>query len=86
MKQPQGTSTTSRALTEKPPFAVVAKDEGTNPAVSHASAVARDERIRKMAYALYEARGRAGGHDLDDWLQAEAQLARAEPMTSPPRH
>jgi DUF2934 family protein len=34
----------------------------------------RDERIRTRAYALYEARGRVDGHDVDDWLQAEAEL------------
>ncbi len=35
-----------------------------------------DERIRQRAYALYEQRGRLDGHDLDDWLQAEAELSR----------
>ena len=29
-------------------------------------------RIAVAAYELYELRGRANGHDLDDWLQAEA--------------
>jgi hypothetical protein len=33
-----------------------------------------EERIRRRAYALYEARGREGGHDLDNWLQAEAEI------------
>jgi len=32
------------------------------------------ERIRLRAYKLYEARGRRDGHDLDDWLQAEAEI------------
>jgi hypothetical protein len=27
--------------------------------------------IRERAYALYEARGREDGHDLEDWLRAE---------------
>lgn len=35
-----------------------------------------EERIRRRAYALYEQRGRLDGHDLDDWLQAEAELSR----------
>ena len=34
----------------------------------------REEQIRLRAYALYEARGRADGHDPDDWLQAEAEI------------
>lgn len=34
-----------------------------------------EERIRLRAYALYEQRGKQHGHALDDWLQAEAELA-----------
>jgi hypothetical protein len=33
-----------------------------------------EERIRVRAYELYEKRGSQGGHALDDWLQAEAEL------------
>jgi hypothetical protein len=32
--------------------------------------------IRRRAFKLYEARGRADGHALVDWLQAEAVLAK----------
>ena len=32
------------------------------------------EKIRQRAYELYEARGREEGHDIDDWLQAEAEI------------
>jgi Protein of unknown function (DUF2934) len=32
------------------------------------------ETIRQRAYELYEARGREEGHDVDDWLQAEAEV------------
>lgn len=32
------------------------------------------ERICRRAYELYEARGREDGHDLADWLQAEAEV------------
>jgi hypothetical protein len=35
----------------------------------------RDE-IARLAYRLYEMRGRRDGHDLDDWLAAERQLGR----------
>ena len=34
----------------------------------------RDELIRRTAYSLYEARKYEGGHELEDWLQAEAQI------------
>lgn len=30
--------------------------------------------IRNRAYELYVQRGMAGGHAMDDWLQAEAEL------------
>jgi hypothetical protein len=33
-----------------------------------------EEEIRRRAYALYEQRGREDGHDLHDWLHAEAEL------------
>jgi hypothetical protein len=33
-----------------------------------------EQQIRLRAYALYESRGGEVGHDLDDWLQAEAEI------------
>jgi Protein of unknown function (DUF2934) len=30
--------------------------------------------IRRRAYELYLQRGKAHGHDVDDWLQAKAEL------------
>jgi hypothetical protein len=33
-----------------------------------------EERIRTRAYELYEARGREEGHDLENWLEAEAEI------------
>ena len=35
----------------------------------------RDE-IARLAYHLYETRGRRDGQDLDDWLAAERELTR----------
>lgn len=32
------------------------------------------EQIRRRAYEIYEQRNRTAGHDLEDWLQAEAEL------------
>jgi len=32
------------------------------------------EQIAQRAYELYEARGREDGHDLEDWLRAEAEI------------
>ena len=36
------------------------------------------EQIRQRAYELYEARGRGDGHDLEDWIQAEAEITEHE--------
>ena len=33
-----------------------------------------EEEVRHRAYELYEQRGRQNGRDLDDWLQAEAEV------------
>jgi hypothetical protein len=41
----------------------------------------KQERIRQRAYELFEQRGREDGRDLDDWLNAEAEVianAKAE--------
>lgn len=51
-----------------------------NTKVEVAGAIAGDvseeqlEQIRRRAHELYEARGREEGHDLEDWLQAEAEI------------
>jgi len=36
-----------------------------------------DEAIAKRAYELYLQRGSVAGHELDDWLEAEAELSAA---------
>ena len=46
------------------------------------SAQVGDTDIARRAYALYLARNRAHGHDVDDWLQAERDL-RAEYLEMP---
>jgi hypothetical protein len=33
-----------------------------------------EQQIQQRAYELYEQRGRADGHDLEDWLQAECEI------------
>jgi hypothetical protein len=43
-----------------------------------------EERIRRRAYELYVDRGNQSGSELDDWLQAEEEICRAEEQ--PPRH
>ncbi len=36
------------------------------------------DQIRARAFQLYEQRGRDDGRDLDDWLQAEAELSQVQ--------
>ena len=38
----------------------------------------REEQIRRHAYEIYLERGEQPGCDLDDWLQAERELQRAD--------
>jgi hypothetical protein len=33
-----------------------------------------EEEIRRRAHELYEERGREHGHDVDDWVRAEAEV------------
>jgi len=39
------------------------------------------EQIRARAHELFEQRGREQGHDLDDWLQAEADVTQQRAKT-----
>jgi hypothetical protein len=38
-----------------------------------------EQQITCRAYELYEQRGRADGHDMDDWLSAESEIASGKP-------
>jgi len=37
-----------------------------------------NEQVRRRAYELYEARGGEDGHDVDDWLRAESEIAQQQ--------
>ena len=39
--------------------------------------------VARRAYELYEQRGGADGHDIDDWLLAERELGLAGRSTAP---
>jgi Protein of unknown function (DUF2934) len=41
-----------------------------------------EERIRRRAYELYVQRGSQSGSELDDWLQAEEELRRANGLSA----
>jgi hypothetical protein len=40
-----------------------------------------EHQIRLRAQELYEARGREDGHELDDWLRAEAEIMQKKAET-----
>jgi hypothetical protein len=40
------------------------------------------ERIQRLAYHLYEQRGKVDGSDLDDWLRAESELTVMKAITT----
>jgi len=46
----------------------------SEPASGNTGVKTLQERIQLRAYELFEARGREHGHDLDDWLRAEAEI------------
>jgi len=50
--------------TKKPPSKAVSEPEQL------------EDQIRERAYELYESRDREDGHDLEDWLRAEEEIAR----------
>jgi len=43
-----------------------------------------NEAIAKRAYELYLQRGSVSGHELDDWLEAEAELSRSAEAEAAP--
>jgi Protein of unknown function (DUF2934) len=45
---------------------------------SEPSAISKElqQQIAHLAFQLYEERGREDGHDIEDWLRAEAVLRR----------
>ena len=73
---PPAVASTSRGTAKSDPVPAVRID----PAARH-------RLIAEVAYARYAARGYVAGHELDDWLQAEADVDRrllsAEPATPP---
>ena len=40
--------------------------------------LSREEKIQRRAHELYVQRGNQSGSELDDWLQAEEEIRRAE--------
>jgi hypothetical protein len=62
----------SKPSTSRQPSTEAGKEEGS--VVNSA----REQEIRRRAYEIYLERGEEPGHDLEDWLQAERELASHE--------
>lgn len=80
------TTTRARAVRAKPTASRVAPSPQAGEERKAADAVADDapdeqERIRLLAYRLYEERGHAPGHALEDWVRAE-MLVHQTPKTT----
>ena len=52
-----------------------------SPATATGEPQELEHQIRLRAQELYEARGREDGHELDDWLRAEAEIMQKKAGT-----
>jgi hypothetical protein len=61
----------------------MAKDSGKQPKTAvHDELIDAEGAIRRRAYEFYEEGGRQDGHQLDDWLRAEAEITRKNTRTA----
>jgi hypothetical protein len=60
----------SMDVTKKPPATVASEPQE------------HEHQIRLRAHELYEERGREDGHELDDWLRAEEEIAAKKIRTA----
>jgi hypothetical protein len=69
---PQERLSQERSLQEKS----VQRQSPPKPAPGNTNDI--EELVRRRAYEIYEQRGSAGGSEIDDWLQAEADILNDE--------
>lgn len=78
MKSPKSPNSPGRAITKGNGSGRLTDMPANDCAESNFGAPGRDEMIAVAAYFRAEKRGFAPGNELDDWLQAKAELAPAE--------
>ena len=83
----QHATTKSAAQSTKAKSMPMAPDS-SEPATESPSASSfdREQAIREVAYACFEARGCEPGHELDDWLKAETLVQQANGGAIPTAH
>ena len=57
----------------------VATEPGGSAAAVAIAFIDVQQQIRERAYQLFEARGRTPRHEIEDWLQAEAEVLATLP-------
>ena len=84
-RQPATTRTTARAAKSTNTTPSPELNEGSEAPLAQGS-LDREQAIREAAYACFEARGCEPGHELDDWLRAEALVQQANGGAEPMPH
>lgn len=76
-KQPQTSAGTPHAGRSREMAKATMTPRGGAPVPQSAaptSPESRMDRISQRAYEIYQRRGGQGGHEMDDWLQAEREI------------
>ena len=71
-------------MAKKTSVLVTPRGRSNVPSQGDISPAQREHMIREAAYFQYVQRGSVPGHDLDDWLAAEAELYRGAAKQQPP--
>ena len=66
-----------KAVTTSAPMAVKVSGKAASGSGVEANAIPTHADIAKRSYELFLERGGADGHDVEDWLRAEAELRSA---------
>jgi hypothetical protein len=77
---------TSAAPTKAMETSPISDSNSAAPVAPSVNSVDREQAIREAAYACFEARGCEPGHELDDWLRAEALVQQANGGADPLTH
>jgi CelD/BcsL family acetyltransferase involved in cellulose biosynthesis len=82
MKHAAASTSGTHTMAGKPRAAASGKKAPAAAQAGEPADTSREARIREAAYARFQARGGTHGHDVQDWVEAEAALAAATPSAS----